>query len=409
MRCKDRILIFSRHYLLLAVIVFSAACTGQKPPEAPAPGFRPADAKQSKLAAQAMQQGVRLNGWDCFVQALERSKAYIQRRELPQPALMVGRESITWGDLLRTVNAVQKLGPDLAHMPAKEVARQFQWFVFSPQVQVTGYYEPFIPAAREKNATYNFPVYGLPDDLRTLDLGDFHPRWEGQTLVYRISEDQALPYHSRKEIDGQKALSGRGLELAWIKDPVDAFFLHIQGSGRLVFADGTTKHILYAGRNGRQYVSLGRAMRERGLFGPKEKISMQKIRSLLAKYPHDVLELLNVNPSYVFFRLSDDGPYGATGQVLTPMVSIASDPQVLPLGSVLALDVELPEDSTHAHGKMRMQSMVTAQDTGGAIVGGHIDLFCGAGDKAGDLAGRMNQKGQLYLMVAKENSNEDGQ
>jgi len=228
-----------------------------------------------------------------------------------------------------------------------------------------------------------------------VDLGRFHPRWQGQRLMYRLQANQVVPYHTRAEIDGQQALQGKAEVLAWLKDPVEAFFLHIQGSGQLELEDGRTRYIGYAGKNGHEYVSLGRVLVDRGYLR-YEDLSMQSIQTFLDHNPELMPEILFTNPSYVFFQLREDGPYGALGRKLTPMVSLATDPSVIPLGALVAMEVDLPGDTS----KDTLVGLGLAQDVGGAVKGHHVDLYCGSGPGAGHLAGRLKTRGRLCIMVS---------
>jgi membrane-bound lytic murein transglycosylase A len=237
--------------------------------------------------------------------------------------------------------------------------------------------------------------------MQKVDLGRFHPRWEGQTLIYRLEEGEVVPYYERSQIDGKEVLEGKNLEIAWAKDPVDVFFLQIQGSGRLVLPNGERRHIVYAGKNGRQYVSLGRVLVERGLLSAEE-VSMQSIRDCLSRHPYLMQELLFTNPSYVFFRLAPDGPYGAMGKTLTPKFSLATDPELLPLGSALVYNVALP--SKDSENGLPLTALGSAQDVGGAIKNHHLDIFFGCGQRASFLAGHMQEKGRVFLLLLREGS-----
>lgn len=325
--------------------------------------------------------------------ALEKSLAYVSKRPAEGLAVSVKGLRLTWGQLRITLEDLVARLP-LIDQDRSVLGRDFVWYAFKPNTLITGYYEPLIEASRDKDPAYPYPLYRVPDDMLRADLGRFHPRWKGQKLYYRMTENGIKPYYDREDIDFKGALANKGLELAWAKNLVDVFFLHIQGSGRLNFKDGTVKHILYAGKNGRQYVSLGRVLINKG-YMTKDQVSMQSIRSFLESRPDIMHELLAENPSYVFFRLADQGPFGAMGCSLTPMVSIAVDRRYVPFGAVMAMTAGLPGTLDGFAG------LVTAQDTGGAIKKDHIDLFCGSGPKAEYLAGHMDDRGKLRLLVSK--------
>ncbi|MGX9366388.1 murein transglycosylase A [Desulfoplanes sp. PS50] len=351
------------------------------------------DEKQQMLTRLAIKRQ-KIGSWEDLRPALSRSLAYLRTKPPQVLAIEDDNLTCTFGDLCDTVEKLIALLPELDEHP-EYLKESFEWYRLEPSTLMTGYYEPRIHASPAPCPEYPFPVYGVPKDLKTADLGDFHYRWAGHKLVYRIEDGRIQPYHDRAAIDSSGVLADQGIEIAWVRDLVDLFFLQIQGSGRLVFPDGSVRHVLYAGKNGHKYVSLGRVLIERGYMNSQE-MSMQGIRTFLKNHPGMVENLLNTNPSYVFFRLADDGPYGAMGATLTPLVSVASDPTRVPLGSVLLQQVSLPGDR-------HLPEMVLvglAQDRGGAIKGDHLDLFCGAGEMAAFLAGHMKEKASVCILVS---------
>ena len=320
---------------------------------------------------------------------------------MPQGEIALENESLrlTWAQMTQSLERLLDILPRLDADPDL-LAREFRWFKVGPDPLMTGYYVPYMDAVTAPDESHRWPIYGLPEDLRTLDLGEFHPRWAGQTLVYRIHDGLVAPYPERGAIDFAGALADRGLELAWVADPVDVFFLHIQGSGLLHFPDGTTRYALYAGKNGRQYVSLGRVLADRGLL-PLEGMSMQVIREFMDAHPDMMPELLSTNPSYVFFRLGDEGPFGAMNRLLTPLVSVATDPALLPLGSLLVVEATLPP-SVEGGRERRVAALALAQDTGGAIKGRRLDYYIGAGPDAAFVAGRIKTPATCHLLIHRE-------
>jgi len=262
---------------------------------------------------------------------------------------------------------------------------------------MTGYYEPILRGATETDDAYRTPLYSRPPDLVEQPApGNALRRRYGMMVDGRMQ-----PYHDRAAID-TGALAGRGLELLWVDDPADAFFLHIQGSGRVVLPDGEIVRVGFAGHNGRGYVAIGRLLIERGEI-PREQMSMQTIRAWLAAAGHDrATELLRGNPSYVFFRrveglTPDQGPIGAMGVPLTPRRSIAVDRGFIPMGTPMWVTVRDPmaRRDTPPAGQL-----VVAQDTGGAIRGpARTDFFWGWGAKAGERAGRMRDEAEVFLLL----------
>lgn len=260
---------------------------------------------------------------------------------------------------------------------------------------VTGYYEPLLQGSRTPSRRFAYPVHGVPDNMLTIELGDLFPELKGKRVRGRVDGNRVLPYWSRGEILGQgERLPAR--VLAWVDDPIELFFLQIQGSGRIRLPDGTTMRVNYADQNGHPYRSIGRLLVERGDL-KLEEASMQGIQAWARANPARLDELLNSNPSYVFFRempASDDGPIGALGVPLTAERSIAIDPRSIPLGVPVFLATTRP-NSTQA-----LNRLVMAQDTGGAIRGAvRVDFFWGFGHEAGALAGRMKQNGRVWVLL----------
>ncbi|WP_232005657.1 murein transglycosylase A [Pseudodesulfovibrio profundus] len=355
------------------------------------------DSKTEELASGLSLKPQGLASWTELRPGLEESLKYILRRN--QNAVAVKRPglTLTWKELGDSVAELIAILPKLDSNP-EYLAERFDWLKVSPKTLLTGYYEPWLEASHERGGRYQYPLYGVPDDLKMIRLDQFHPRWKGQSLVYREGEDGIEPYYDREAIDGERALVGKGKEIAWAKDPVDIFFLQIQGSGRLVYPDGSVKHILYGGKNGHQYVSLGKLLINRGHV-PREEMSMQRIKQFMDKNPYTAQKLMFENPSYVFFRLSDEGPYGSISSILTPRVSVAVDRTMIPLGSVLALKTGLLDYENG--GVEPFFSLVLAQDTGGAIKGTRMDLFCGSGEEAEFLAGHLQEDSEVFFLVSK--------
>lgn len=258
----------------------------------------------------------------------------------------------------------------------------------------TGYYEPELRGSITKDGRYTVPLYGRPADLITVDLGLFRPEWRGQHVAGRVDGSSLRPYATRAEIEAG-ALAQRANPVVWVDDAVDAFFLHIQGSGRVVLEDGRMLRVGYAAQNGHPYVAIGRELVARGAMA-REDVSMQSIRAWLKAHPAEMAAVMNANPSYVFFRpLDGDGPFGSEGVVLTPGRSLAVDRNFLALGLPIWLDVEDPLDRTTP-----LRRLVVAQDTGGAIRGPvRGDLFWGHGAEAAERAGRMRSQGRYWLLV----------
>jgi membrane-bound lytic murein transglycosylase A len=271
-------------------------------------------------------------------------------------------------------------------------------------VLFTGYFEPTIAGSLTPDDHYRYPIYGVPDDLVNIDLAKFRSKYKGERLVGRVQGKRVVPYHSREEIDSGDVLAGKGYELAWVANPIDIFFLHIQGSGRIRLPDGEFLRINYAGSNGWPYRSVGRLLIEEDHI-PKEVMSMQAIRKHLLKHPEQTTEVLNHNPSYVFFRKADEGPLGSIGVVLTAGRSIATDSRLFPRGALAFIECEKPifaQDGVIL-GWQPFGRYVLNQDTGGAIKGaGRVDLFWGNGPYSRIAAGHLKHEGSLYFLLIKE-------
>lgn len=263
----------------------------------------------------------------------------------------------------------------------------FDWVrVGDGKAFATGYFEPEIAASPVQAPGYTVPIYVSPPDLTRCTLPT------GQTGRGRIDENgQCVLYFTRAEIENG-ALSGKGLELAWAADPVDLFFLQIQGSGRLRYPDGTIVRIGYANQNGRDYVAVGRLLRERGIL-PPGGANMESIVAWMHANPDQARTLMQEDLSYIFFRvLNGPGPLGALGIPVTPQASVASDPNFIPLGAPVFLSLDRREAS----------GIWVAQDTGGAIKGANrVDTFWGAGAAAKQIAGGMSAKGTALVLIPK--------
>jgi len=267
---------------------------------------------------------------------------------------------------------------------------------------ITGYYEPLLAGSRTRSARHRVPLYGAPDDLLTIDLAELYPELKDKRLRGRVEGKRVVPYWPRADIENGKApVAGR--ELVFVDDPVEAFFLQIQGSGRVQLAEGGMMRVGYADQNGHPFRSIGRLLVERGEL-PLEKASMQGIKDWGRRNPDKLLPLLDENPSYVFFRevpapapgtleAEIDGPIGTLGVPLLRERTLAVDPRSVPLGAPVFLA------TTHPLSTRPLQRLMLAQDTGGAIRGAvRADFFWGFGDDAGRQAGRMKQDGRMWIL-----------
>jgi membrane-bound lytic murein transglycosylase A len=271
-------------------------------------------------------------------------------------------------------------------------------------VLYTGYYEPILQGSTSRTETYRYPLYRRPEDLLIVDLGRFRRELKGERIVARFQSDKLVPYHSRKEIDTHSILNGRGLELFWLSDPVDLFFLQIQGSGIILLEDGKKVHVGYDSSNGRAYRSIGRLLIDEGQI-PKEEMSLQTLKRYLEENPGEIPRVLNHNESYVFFRAVKKGPLGSIGVQLTPGRSLATDRKLFPPGALVFIETEKPvfDETNRIVSWSRFSRFALNQDTGGAIRSpARADLFWGNGDRAELAAGHMQHRGYLYFLVGKQ-------
>jgi len=368
--------------LAAAVLALVTACAAP----VTAPPFSPSPAAVATLrpASFATIPGWRADdqrdGWEAFL----RSCAALSS----QPA---------WGEVCTEASALAPVEP--------EAVRRFFVSRFTPYQVVnpggsehgliTGYFEPLLRGSRTASGPYRYPLYGVPDDLLVVDLSEVYPELRHLRLRGRIEGRRVVPYHSRVEIEsGRARLEGR--EILWVDDPLDLFFLQVQGSGRVQLDTGETVHVGYADQNGHPYTSIGRTLVERGEL-TAEEASMQGIRAWAARSPGKVAEQLGQNASYVFFRelpASGPGPLGTLGVPLTAGRSLAVDARSIPLGAPVFLATTWPRSAEP------LQRLMLAQDTGGAIKGGvRADVFWGFGAEAGELAGRMREQGRLWVLL----------
>lgn len=305
-------------------------------------------------------------------------------------------------------NAAEQLSSKSAGKPHSKVVLAFfkQYFSVYKAVNeddtdtglVTGYYEPLLKGSRTKSAQYPYPLYASPDDLITVELDTLFPELKFKRVRGRLVGNKLVPYYNRAEIETE-ASPIKGLEFVYIDDIIDVFFLQIQGSGLVQLDSGEQVHVGYANQNGHGYSSIGRLLIERGEL-TLPQASMQGIKNWARNNLPKVRELLNNNPSYVFFRelpAGLPGPLGALGVPILAERSVAVDPKFIPLGAPMFLSTTEPNSTKP------LKRLVMAQDTGGAIKGGvRADFFWGAGEVAGARAGAMKQTGKIWVFLPKE-------
>ena len=265
---------------------------------------------------------------------------------------------------------------------------------------ITGYYEPLLKGSRTPSQQYRYPLYAPPDELLVIDLGDVYPELKNLQLRGRLEGRKVVPYYSRAEIEKAPA-SLKGRELLWVNDQVELFFLQIQGSGRIALENGEILRVGYADQNGHPYQSIGKLLVQHGEL-PIEKASMQGIKQWGQQNPDKLTELLHQNSRYIFFREFSNnlsGPLGALGVSLTAGRSLAIDPHAMPQGAPVFLSTTWPNSNKP------LNRLMVAQDTGSAIKGGvRADFFWGFGPEAASHAGKMKQKGKMWVLLPKNYS-----
>jgi membrane-bound lytic murein transglycosylase A len=271
------------------------------------------------------------------------------------------------------------------------------------EVLFTGYYEPMMDGSRTQSSQFKYPIYGRPSDLMTFNLADFSCNCPSEKAIGRYAGGSIVPYYSRQEIDKSNVLQGKAQTIAWVDDPVDLFFLHVQGSGKICLENHDIINVHYLISNGHPYQSIGKYLIDKGRLA-KEEVSMQSIRSYLRAHPDEMNETFNYNPRYVFFEEVDAGPIGCFNIELTPGRSIALDRKQYPAAALAFIQAQKPvaSDDGSIEKWTDFSRFVMNQDTGGAIAGpARADIFWGNDEYAELAAGYMKHPGRLYFLVLK--------
>lgn len=390
--------------LALALTLLATGCvpiTAERPPLEP-PALDIAPARELPQFADDMD-------YDGLATAIAHSLTFLSR--LPDDRRF--RFGETTYDKPHMTRSLTLFRDFIADRPDREQLNRFirdHYLVYrsmgrppNDDVLFTGYFEPLYPGRLTPSPDYAVPVYGLPQDLVTVNLAEFSPEWAGKRLVGRVAERRLVPYYTRKEIQRDGALREKAPVIAWMRDPVDLYFIQVQGSGRIQTPEGQRISLLYAAQNGYTADLVGRHLiRENKV--PVEEMSMQRIRRYFREHPEDVEPMLLQDPSFVFFRIGDTGPLGSLGVEVTPGRSIATDRRIFPDGALAFIDTRKPLVTGQREiGQWApLKRFVLNQDTGGAIKGaGRADLFWGSGEYAETAAGHLKHPGDLYFLVLK--------
>lgn len=390
-----------RLFFIFCALMMAAGCIGPAVKKTAVP-LQPVSSREWPRFTDDM-------AYDGLVHAIRQSRSYLERLD-PEKQFFFGKDAYTVSHVLRSLITFEQF---IRNRPSAPVLNRFIKSRFrlyrsvgakgDGNVLFTGYYEPILEGRLEKDPPFIYPVYARPLDLATIDLGRFNDAWKGQTIVGRCENQAVVPYHDRKAIDVEKRLEGKATPLVYLKDPVDAFFLQIQGSGKVYINGGWPLNVHYHISNGRPYRSIGRLLIQTNKI-ERSEMSMQRIRAYLEAHPEEISEIFNYNPSYVFFKLEDEGPKGALDVVLTPGRSIALDHRLFPPAALTFIETQKPAIDAEKQIRkwIRFGRFAIHQDTGGAIRGpGRADLFWGNGPYAEIAAGHMQHPGTLYFLVLK--------
>ena len=321
-----------------------------------------------------------------------------------------GKDKYSVDEVIDSFLFFEKILMDTSHdeeLFISSVIENFQWFEVNADVLFTAYYEPIVEGSLYPTDKFSVPAYTKPKDLKVLNLGKFRSKLTNQTIVYKVDNNNNIsPYYTRKDIMEDGILKNRGLEIVWFKNPIDLFFMQIQGSGIVRTAQKGNIRLSYGGANGRSYTSIGKILINDGSIA-REKMSAQAIKKYLRTNPNRIKEILYKNESYTFFSINDtaEGPYGNIGVPLTPYRSLATDYLLFPKAALSLITTEIPICNAQGFCKntKKIQLFTVIQDTGGAIRGyQRADLFLGRGKVAEYTAGGMQHRGKHHLIIKKK-------
>jgi membrane-bound lytic murein transglycosylase A len=381
---------------LLAILVVSSCDLFVKPPAEP---------QFKKLSKREVRSYRWLDDLDLesLEQAIKQSKQYFGR--LPSDKrFKYGGMTYSPKEMADSLNLFLDIMKDFQGKEQMRKLKEKFLFFESRNAEgnafFTGYYEPLLEGSLVPTNEFPSPLYGIPDDLIEVDLGQFGKSWEGDKVVGRLDGNRLVPYDERDDIVYNDSLKNRAKAIAYA-DEIELFFLQIQGSGLIKLPDGRVKRVNYAQKNGHPYRAIGRVLQDRI---PPDKMSLQSIREYLYANPDEVRNILSYNPSYTFFREVEEGPLGNIDVPLTPGRSIAMDSRIIPRGGLAFIDTELPVfDNDQIKEWKTVKRFVLVQDTGGAIRDhGRVDIFFGHGEKAALTAGHLKQRGRVFVIIARK-------
>jgi membrane-bound lytic murein transglycosylase A len=341
--------------------------------------------------------------------AIERSIQYYEK--VKDPYFHFGNRIISIEELKASLLAFQAIirSADTAEIKMNKIMDGFDFMPHHGQndkgmVIFTGYYVPVLAGSPVRTSRYRYPLYRKPDDLIVANLGKFNSKYKSEQLSGRLEGGELIPYYSRDEIDRKSMLRGRHLEFLWVDDPVALYSLHVQGSGKIRMPDGKLIVVSYAQSNGRAFRSFSKTLIENGKMTGQD-ISYQRIQKYLKAHPDEIQDLFSYNDRYVFFRQVERDPVGSLQLPVTSGRTIATDPDVFPKGALAFIKTQKP--LFDAKGQITQwipfSRFVLNQDAGTAIKGPRrVDVFCGDGPDAEQMAGSLKEKGDIYILIRKK-------
>jgi len=408
--------------IFAALLSGCATCVKKAPPAAPPQPCPPAPAPVSTAAAAAfMPQGAAPTFADAddlkaLLKAAKLNQEYFKGLKGDAPVYAFGQRKATARDLAAATDELVRIleANPTPEQLAAQIRQKFDFYQMAGRdstgtVVFSSYYEPTLEASLKETRKYRIPIYAKPDDLITVNLGDFNEKFKGEKISGRVQGGSLVPYLTREQIDFNGGLEKKGLELAYFKTWADVMDLHTEGSARLALPDGRVIKAKYAGNNSYPFKGWLTAMVEAGAL-PREGISPEKGQKYLDEQPDMVRKILSMNRRYVFFRLEqpadpEEGPTGTYGLPLTGWRSVAVDNALIPMGALAFMNVPTAPDvdkDGKLLGRKPDSRFVFCQDTGGAIKGpGRVDFYAGNGKKSTTFAFKLWDQGQMYLLLLK--------
>ena len=341
--------------------------------------------------------------------ALDRSLQYYEK--VKESSFRYGNRDIKVTELRASLLAFREIlrGDDSVEMKMNRIEATFELVPATGRdepapVIFTGYYIPTLNGSWSKTGRFRYPLYRKPDDLIVVNLGKFDGKYRREQVIGRMERDELVPYYTRDEIDRKGALDGRRLELLWVDDPIALYSLHVQGSGKIRMPDGRIIVVSYAQSNGRPFRSMSNALIEREKMTARE-VSYPRVQQYLIDNPHELGDLFSYNDRYIFFRRVERDPLGSLQVPVTSGRTIATDPDVFPKGALALIKTRKPlfDDDGQIRQWVPFSRFVLNQDAGAAIKGpGRVDIFCGDGPNAEQLAGSFKEQGEIYILLRKK-------